>query len=96
MQEERWRNASIVVCDNVERHAIDVHKLRQIARHRGVPIVRWKRDITKLNWSKRVPGSTNTRFDSYFEQLYDKESALREYFVQDVNCMILLDVQRLP
>jgi len=94
MQEPRWQNAPVIVLDNTERHAINFRKLQAIASVRGLPIVRWRREIKRFTWVKNLPGvSDTTRFDVYFDQLYEEELCLWNYYVQDINVIITQNIQ---
>ena len=98
MQELRWQNASVVVCDNTEKHAINAYKMHIVARNRNVPIIRWKRDIQSVQFYRGsiTQKSTNMNIiDVAFDQLYDEESALWEYYVQDSQMMLLYNIQPL-
>jgi len=98
MRQQRWQCAPVIVCDNTERHAINVRKLNAVARRRGVPIVRWKKDIGRVHWVRSLVGTEHAdhaRVDACFDYLYEEEPALWEYFVMDADVMILQNIQPL-
>jgi DNA polymerase III delta prime subunit len=72
-EDNSWLSAPIVVCSNKERHALNLSQARRFAIRNGVPILRWKNDLT---------ASASSLDDIAIDLLYENEPELTGLFVK--------------
>jgi hypothetical protein len=78
-EDNSWLTAPIIVCSNTERHALNLTQARRFAIKNGVPILRWKHDLTV---------SASSLDDIAKDLLYDNEPELTGLFVEGAPALL--------
>jgi hypothetical protein len=86
----KWRNAPIIVTDNVTRKIINKHQLQQFARDTGQPIFAWRNELSPNTYKIFSDSAQKQNVDiTVFLDQYDE---LTFYFARGAPAMIKTNI----